>query len=152
MKVHCCCGYYSDYAEKITGIARPRDPPFWESYMFCWAVKSGQYYRDFHILKSDGRLDITRNNFDRVRLTFGEWAAKIVRTVADHPLYLVPVPNTEALTNVSSYRTLTMVQEAFDIGLPDQKTGRRWLTDGALVHGRLQSSTARTGHGRTGWC
>jgi predicted amidophosphoribosyltransferase len=113
MKVHCCCGYYSDYAEKITGIARPRDPPFWESYMFCWAVKSGQHHRDFYILKTDGRLDITRKNFDRVRPTFGEWAAKIVPTIANRPLYLVPVPNTEALISVSNYQTLTMVREAF---------------------------------------
>ena len=48
--------------------------------MFCWAVKSGEYHRDFYILKLNVRLDITKSNFDRVRPTFGEWAAKVIAT------------------------------------------------------------------------
>jgi predicted amidophosphoribosyltransferase len=113
MRVHSCCGYYSDFAVKATGVARPRNPPFWESYMFCWAVKSGQYKRDFYIIKSEGRLDINKNNFHLVRPIFGEWAAKAIATFGEKSMYLVPVPNTEALENVSNYRTLTMVREAF---------------------------------------
>jgi predicted amidophosphoribosyltransferase len=113
MRVHHFCGYFSDYAVTVTGIPRPRDPPFWESYMFCWAVKSGEYHRDFYILKSDGRLNITKDNFDRVRPTFGEWAAKVIATFPQNPLHLVPVPNTEALANATTYRTLKLVQEAF---------------------------------------
>lgn len=113
MKVHSCCGYYSNYAEKVTRVPRPRDPPFWESYMFCWAVKSGQYKRDFCIIKSDGQLNITKSNFTLVRPTFGEWAAKAVASFGQKSLHLVPVPNTEALSNVTTYRTLTMVEESF---------------------------------------
>ena len=113
MRVHCCCGYYSDFAARVTGVARPRDPPFWEAYMFCWAVKSGRFHRNFYIVKSDGRLDITKANFNRVRPTFGEWAAKVITEFPERPLYLVPVPDTEALVNVAGYRTLNLVREAF---------------------------------------
>ena len=114
MKVHCQCGYYSNYAEKVTGVTRPRDPPFWESYMYCWAVKSGEYRRDFYIIKTNSqRLDINKSNFNRVRSTFGTWAAGVIDTFPEKDLYLVPVPDTDALVNVKTYRTLTMVQEAF---------------------------------------
>lgn len=113
MKVHWCCGYYSDYAVRVTGVKRPRQPPFWESYMFCWAVKSGEYHRDFYIMKSDGRLVITKDNFQLVRPTFGEWAAKTIATFGESSLHLVPVPNTEALADVETYRTLKLAEEAF---------------------------------------
>jgi len=136
MRVHCCCGYYSDYAEKVTGIPRPRDPPFWESYMFCWAVKSGEYHRDFYILKAEGRLDITKDNFDRVRPTFGEWAAKVIATFPEKSLHLVPVPNTEALVNVTTYRTLKMVQEAFSETAFNGRAldGLRWKSQRQKAH------------------
>jgi len=38
----------------------------------------------------------------------------VIATFSAEELYLVPVPNAEALTNVESYRTLKMVQEAFN--------------------------------------
>jgi predicted amidophosphoribosyltransferase len=48
-----------------------------------------------------------------VRPTFGSWAASVIDTFPENDLYLVPVPDTEALSNVKTYRTLKMVQEAF---------------------------------------
>jgi hypothetical protein len=56
MKIAHYCGYYSDFGVKMTGVARPGNPPFWEAYMFCWAVKSGQYHRDFYTERPEGRL------------------------------------------------------------------------------------------------
>ena len=113
MKVHSCAGYYSEYAEKVTGVARPHDPPFWESYMFCWAVKVGSFKSKFYILKDGQRLDITKENFNLVRPIFGEWAAKVIAALQEKDVYLVPAPDTAALSNVHGYRTLKMAQEAF---------------------------------------
>src|SRR6266446_6005845 len=79
MKLIHACGYYSGLAVKA-GKPRPRNPPFWEAYMFCWAVKSGEFHGNFYIERKEGRLNITRNNFQLVRPTFGSWAAKNLPT------------------------------------------------------------------------
>jgi hypothetical protein len=112
MKVYWCCGYYSDYAVKVTGVARPRKPPFWEAYMFCWAVKSGEYHGDFYIERKAGRLNITRNNFRLVRPTFGAWAAKNLTTFSNQSLLVVPVPSKAAIVGVETYASLKMAQQA----------------------------------------
>jgi hypothetical protein len=137
MRVHCQCGYYSNYAEKVTGVPRPRDPPFWESYMYSWAVKSGQYKRDFYIIRPNGqRLDINRNNFSRVRPTFGSWAASVIDTFEENDIYLVPVPDTEALAGAKTYRTLEMVQQAFKQTALDERAldGLRWTQRRQKAH------------------
>ena len=81
--------------------------------MFCWAVKSGQYHRDFYIERPEGRLNITKANFHLVRPTFGGWAAQKLPAFSTDPIVLVPVPSTEALANVDTYRTLEMAKAAF---------------------------------------
>jgi predicted amidophosphoribosyltransferase len=114
MKIAHYCGYYSDFAVKVTGVARPRNPPFWEAYMFCWAVKSGQYHREFYVERPEGRLNITKANFHLVRPTFRGWAAQKLPAFSTDPLVLVPVPNAEALAGVTCYRTLEMAKAAFE--------------------------------------
>lgn len=114
MKVITFCGYYSDFAVKATGKARLRNPPFWESYFFVWAVKYGSFKRTFFIIKPDGvRLDITKDNFNLVRPLFGEWAAGALPSLSSDPLLLVPVPNKNALPAATTYMSLEMVREAF---------------------------------------
>jgi predicted amidophosphoribosyltransferase len=112
MNVASACGYYSDFAVKATGVARPRSPPFWEAFMFCWAVKSGEYHREFFIDKANGQLSITKDNFHLVRPTFGEWAARKLPTFAKGPLLIIPVPNKVA-PDATTYASLEMVREAF---------------------------------------
>jgi hypothetical protein len=114
MKVAYICGYYSDLAEAITGKPRPRDPPFWEAFMFCWAVKSGRFHKNFYIERKSGRLHITRDNFHLVRPTFGAWAARILPAwFSKDPVLLVPVPNKSAVQDAVSYPSLEMAQQAF---------------------------------------
>jgi predicted amidophosphoribosyltransferase len=108
MKVAYICGYWSDLAGK-----RPRKPPFYEAFLFCWAVRSGQYRYDFVIEKTGGPLKITRNNFSRVRPTFGQWAAQRVKGFTEKDVLLIPVPNKAALPDVTTYRTLDMVRDCF---------------------------------------
>jgi hypothetical protein len=109
MKIAHACGYWSDRAGE-----RPRDPPFYEAYLFCWAVKSGVYKYDFFIDTTDGRVDITSDNFDEVRLTFGEWAARKARSWLEKgDISLVPIPSKSALSTVKTYGSLELVQEAF---------------------------------------
>jgi len=111
MKVAHTCGYYSELAVKA-GKPRPRDPPFWEAYMFCHAVKSGQFHRNFYIERVAGRLNINQRNFNLVRPTFGEWVARTLPTFSDKPLSVVPVPSKDALAGATSYRSLEMAQQA----------------------------------------
>jgi predicted amidophosphoribosyltransferase len=114
MKVAYICGYYSDTAEKTTGVKRPRNPPFYEAYMFCWAVKSGLYKHDFYIEReAAGRLNITNDNFHLVRPTFGEWAARRLPTFSTEPLLIIPVPSKGATPGQATYRSLEMAQQAF---------------------------------------
>jgi hypothetical protein len=105
MKVAHCCGYYSELAVK-KGKPRPRNPPFYEAYMFCWAVKSGRYSRDFFIDRQAGRLNINRNNFSLVRPTFGAWVAKKLHSFSKEQLLVVPVPSKSALADVDTYPSL----------------------------------------------
>jgi hypothetical protein len=113
MKVAHACGYYSELAVKA-GKPRPRDPPFWEAYMFCRAVKSGEFHRDFYIERAAGRLSINRKNFNLVRPVFGEWVAKKLLTfsVPVQPLSIVPVPSKDALAVAATYRSFEMAQQA----------------------------------------
>jgi hypothetical protein len=109
MKVAHACGYWSELAGK-----RPRNPPFYEAYLFCWAVKSGERKFDFFVDKKGGRLIITRNNFRLVRPTFGKWAALTARSwLAEGDISLVPVPSKSAVGNVATYGSLELVHEAF---------------------------------------
>ncbi|MEJ0076479.1 MAG: phosphoribosyltransferase [Alphaproteobacteria bacterium] len=112
MKVGFICGYYSDTAEKVTGVKRPRNPPFYEAWMFCLAVKSGEYHRTFYIEREAGRLNIDDKNFNLVRPTFGEWAAKWAAQLSSDPLVIVPVPSKDGVTGADSYRSLKMAQDA----------------------------------------
>jgi predicted amidophosphoribosyltransferase len=80
--------------------------------MFCWAVKSGEYHGDFYIERKAGRLNITRNNFQLVRPTFGAWAARMLPTFSDQSLLVVPVPSKAALVGVETYASLEMAQQA----------------------------------------
>jgi predicted amidophosphoribosyltransferase len=137
MKVHWFCGYYSDYAAKITGVARPHDPPFWEAYMFCWAVKVGTFKSGFFIMKGGRRLNIVKNNFHLVRPTFGEWGANAIDTFPEKDdVYLVPVPDTDALSSVTTYRTLTMAEEAF----------KRTSYEGRILDGLRWTKKRKKGH------
>jgi hypothetical protein len=111
MNVAHACGYYSELAVKA-GKPRPRAPPFWEAYMFCLAVKSGEFHRDFYIERAAGRLSITRNNFNLVRPTFGAWVAKRLPTFSADSLLAVPVPSKSALAGVETYKSLEMTQQA----------------------------------------
>jgi hypothetical protein len=111
MKVAHACGYYSELAVKA-GKPRPRNPPFWESYMFCHAVKSGEFHRRFYIDKQSGRLNITKANFPMVRPTFGDWAARKLPTFSEEPVLLVPVPSKDGVKTATTYRSLRMAQEA----------------------------------------
>src|SRR5258708_6890823 len=108
MKVAFTCGYWSDRAGE-----RPRNPPFYEAYMYCWAVKSGGFHRDFFIDKADGRLNITRDNFHLVRPTFGAWAALKARSWTEEAISLVPVPSKSAVGDVATYGSLELVRDAF---------------------------------------
>jgi hypothetical protein len=109
MKVAHACGYWSDRAGE-----RPRDPPFYEAYLFCWAVKSGEYRFDFFIDRAEGRLNITRENFGLVRPTFGAWAARKARSwLADGDISLIPIPSKSATGDVATYGSLELVREAF---------------------------------------
>jgi len=111
MKLIHACGYYSGLAVKA-GKPRPRNPPFWEAYMFCWAVKSGEFHGNFYIERKEGRLNITRNNFQLVRPTFGSWAAKNLPTFTEESLLVVPVPSKAALIGVEAYTSLEMTRQA----------------------------------------
>jgi len=111
MKIAHACGYYSELAVKA-GKPRPRDPPFWEAYMFCLAVKSGKFHHNFYIERAAGRLNITRNNFNLVRPTFGTWVAKKLPSFVDKPLLVVPVPSKSALSGIETFASLEMAQQA----------------------------------------
>jgi hypothetical protein len=113
MKVYSFCGYYSDYAAKVSRVARPHDPPFWESYMFCWAVKVGKFKSGFYVINDGERTTISKSNFHLVRPTFGGWAVPAIAEFEQKDVYLVPAPDTEALSSAQTYRTLTMTEEAF---------------------------------------
>ena len=135
MKVAHACGYYSELAVKA-GKPRPRKPPFWEAYMFCLAVKSGEFHRDFYIERAAGRLNINRNNFRLVRPTFGAWVAKKLPTVSKKPLLVVPVPSKDALPNADTYRSLRLAQEAlkgtaYEASVFD---GLRWTNELQQAH------------------
>jgi hypothetical protein len=109
MKVAHACGYWSELAGE-----RPRKPPFYEAYLFCWAVKSGEYKFDFTIDKKSGPLKITRNNFSLVRPTFGKWAAPTARSwFAEGEISLVPIPSKSAVGAVATYGSLELLHEAF---------------------------------------
>jgi hypothetical protein len=109
MKVAYICGYWSELAGK-----RPRKPPFYEAYLFCWAVKSGEHHYDFTIEQSTGPLRITRNNFHLVRPTFGRWAARKARSwLEDGDMTLVPIPSKVATGDAATYGSLELVSEAF---------------------------------------
>ena len=103
MKVAHCCGYSSERAV-TAGTPRPRKPPFWEAYMFCHAVKSGEFHRTFYIPRKSGQLDITSNNFNLVRPIFGAWAATTLPTFSKDSFLIVPVPSKKAQANVETYK------------------------------------------------
>jgi Beta-lactamase superfamily domain len=65
--------------------------------MFCHAVKSGQFHRNFYIERVADRLNINQQNFNLVRPTFGEWVARTLPTFSDKPLSVVPVPHARML-------------------------------------------------------
>lgn len=111
MKVAHCCGYYSERAVKA-GKPRPRKPPFWEAYMFCHAVKSGEFHRNFYIPRKSGQLDITTNNFNLVRPIFGAWATRTLPTFSKDSFLIVPVPSKKALASVETYKSLEMAKQA----------------------------------------
>lgn len=142
MKVGFICGYWSETATKRTGKARPHNPPFGEAWMFCLAVKSGEYHRTFFIEREAGRLDINDKNFHLVRPTFGEWAAKRIAQLYSDPLVIVPVPSKDGVTGADSYRSLKMAQEALAGTAYADKVfdGLRWNKELLAAHqGGLRS-------------
>ena len=72
MKTIFYCGYYPDRAHKEL---QPRTEDYWNAHFYVWAVKVGKFKKAFYIL-SPQRINITNDNFSKVRKTFGKWAAE----------------------------------------------------------------------------
>jgi Phosphoribosyl transferase domain len=114
MKVASCCGYYVELSGE-RNKRRPRKPPFYEAWMFCLAVKSGEFHRGFYIERQSGKVDITENNFRRVRPIFGAWVAKAVAKFAKDnkcDVLVVPVPSKDGVKGADTYRSLKMAKDA----------------------------------------
>lgn len=113
MIVHFMSAYYSEYAHKNLS---KRTPPYWDAYLFVWAVKFGTYKTKFIIPLVGGKtLQITEKNVQVVRDYFGQF---IVRTLDAQNVpadaLIIPVPSKDALmaSRPSSYRSLDMVKRA----------------------------------------
>lgn len=111
MKIMHACGYYSELAVKA-GKPRPRNPPFYEAYLFCLAVKTGVHRFNFYIERKAGKLHITKDNFNLVRPTFGGFVARALPSLSTEPFLIVPVPSKDALPEATTYRSLKMAQDA----------------------------------------
>lgn len=112
MNVHFISAYYSELAHKEKA---KRKPEYWDSYLFVWAVKTGQYKTPFTILFRNGeRVRITTGNIKRARSAFGQFiVATLDNAEVPKNALLIPIPSKDAQPNVKGgYRSLWMVAEA----------------------------------------
>ncbi|MDK1378230.1 MULTISPECIES: phosphoribosyltransferase [unclassified Sinorhizobium] len=112
MDVHFISAYYSERAHKEKA---KRKPDYWDSYLFVWAVKTGQYKTGFTIaFRGGARVKIGPGNIKRARSAFGQFIASTLESeAAPTNVLLIPVPSKDALRTVKGgYRSLWMLAEA----------------------------------------
>lgn len=112
MDVHFISAYYSERAHKEKA---KRKPEYWDSYLFVWAVKTGQYKTPFTIsFRNGARVKISAANIRRARSAFGQFiVATLDNEVVPKNVLLIPIPSKDAQSNVKGgYRSMWMVAEA----------------------------------------
>lgn len=112
MIVHFISAYYSEKAHKERA---KRKQAYWESYLFVWAVKTGQFKTPFTISFRGGRdVKIGQNNIKRARGAFGQFITSTLEAESTSPdVLLIPVPSKDAVnTYKGAYRSLQMLGEA----------------------------------------
>lgn len=144
MIVHFISAYYSDRAHKRI---KKRTPDYWDAYMFVWAVKHGTYKSGFSIHLRSKKLSINADNIGRAREVFGRFIDHRLNTAeVDEDVLLIPVPSKCALSDVDSYRSLGMLEEAME--------GRDFensVTDGVRWTKQLLKSHEGGHHNRDYW-
>ncbi|WP_421565598.1 phosphoribosyltransferase family protein [Ochrobactrum sp. EDr1-4] len=107
MRVHYCCVYYSELANKNEA----RTEPYWQSRAFSWAVKTGKFKNNFTIVYRKKPIGINKSNIHRAREIFGSFIEAILKQekVSDDVL-LIPVPSRDATLDVTNYRSLIMAR------------------------------------------
>lgn len=112
MDVHFISAYYSERAHLERA---KRKPEFWDSYLFVWAVKTGQYKTPFTIAFRNGsRVKIGQSNVKRARASFGQFIASTLDGEdAPQNVLLIPIPSKDAQPGIKAgYRSLWMLAEA----------------------------------------
>jgi phosphoribosylpyrophosphate synthetase len=112
MKVHFISAYYSEKAHKERA---KRKQAYWESYLFVWAVKTGQFRTPFTIsFRGGNEVRIGQNNIKRARSAFGHFISSVLDSEdAPKNVLLIPVPSKDAVkTFKGAYRSLQMAAEA----------------------------------------
>ena len=126
MKVHFISGYYSDIAHK-TIQARP--PAYWDARGFVLGVKIGTHKYDFTIHGKTQKLNITSANFNQARKIFGGFInARLIDEHCPAETLLIPVPSKDGILGTTTYRSLTMLQDALSgtINAANVVSGIRW--------------------------
>jgi Phosphoribosyl transferase domain len=142
MKVIFYCGYYSDRAHR--NLAR-RTEDYWNAYFYVWAVKIGTFKKGFYIVPPDRiTINITKDNFNLVRETFGKWAAEQVPKFSSEEVTLISVPSKDALAATKDYRSLKMTREVFAATSYADKVsdGLRWSKEVPKAHAGGERSRA----------
>jgi hypothetical protein len=132
MKVISYSGYYPNRAHEQ--LAK-RTEDYWNAYFYVLAVKIGSFKKSFYI-NTPTRINITKNNFDEVRKTFGKWAAEQAPTLSNGTVKLVPVPSKDGVKGAAGYRSLKMAEEAF-AGTTYKSSvadGLRWNKQASAAH------------------
>lgn len=128
MIVHFISAYYSEKAHKERA---KRKQAYWESYLFVWAVKTGQFKTPFTISFRGGRdVKIGKNNIKRARSAFGQFITSTFDAEeAPRNVLLIPVPSKDATnTYKGAYRSFQMLGEAMADRTPPGvlMDGLRW--------------------------